>query len=268
MLATAIPLRHLHLVWSDLWPSARAGGEALARQARMCLARLLLRGRCAALGQVDERHARGGRRDADHAAAREALPALAGRRQPACASGPADFLASLEAWARSLGCVATGGVGRPGWSRIVKTLRRREDRGRRRRARLGTEDCMSGGATPSQTQQTQSQTQKSAVELQCCAAVLHPALSAARHSGAGRRLQRQPDGARLLSGRDRGAAVAGHAVGDPDALPARRQRLAGGPGRRQQRHEHAQRRLPRPRQATPTLRAPWPPPSSRRPSSS
>ena len=32
----------------------------------------------------------------------------------------ADFIAKLEDWARSLGCVALRGVGRPGWARIVK----------------------------------------------------------------------------------------------------------------------------------------------------
>ena len=31
-----------------------------------------------------------------------------------------DFIAKLEDWARSLGCVALRGVGRPGWARIVK----------------------------------------------------------------------------------------------------------------------------------------------------
>ena len=32
----------------------------------------------------------------------------------------ADFIAKVEDWARSLGCVALRGVGRPGWARIVK----------------------------------------------------------------------------------------------------------------------------------------------------
>ncbi|HMK01501.1 MAG TPA: hypothetical protein VK552_19455 [Reyranella sp.] len=32
----------------------------------------------------------------------------------------ADFIAKLEDWARSLGCVTLRGVGRPGWARIVK----------------------------------------------------------------------------------------------------------------------------------------------------
>ena len=32
----------------------------------------------------------------------------------------ADFIAKLEDWARSLGCVTLRGVGRPGWAQIVK----------------------------------------------------------------------------------------------------------------------------------------------------
>jgi hypothetical protein len=132
MIATGIPLRHLHLVWSDLWPllepavkrspdysaGDRAGPDACPEPAEWVLARLLFNDAqlwaiydadvpvAAIVTQIQVGHEKrcliwlvGGSRLRDWAA---------------------DFIFKLEDWARSLGCVALRGVGRPGWARIVK----------------------------------------------------------------------------------------------------------------------------------------------------
>jgi hypothetical protein len=117
MLATAIPLRHLHLVWSDLEPLLEPAVKRSPDKPDV-LARLLFHD--AQLWAVY---------DADVPVAaivtqiqlaneKRCLIWLVGGSRLREWAG--DFIARLEQWARSLGCVALRGVGRPGWARIVK----------------------------------------------------------------------------------------------------------------------------------------------------
>jgi hypothetical protein len=132
MTATGIPLRHLHLVWSDLWPLLEpavkrspdfsagdgAGPDACPELAEWVLARLLCHD--AQLWAVYDA-------DAPVAAIVTQIQVSNEKRCLIWLVGgsrlrewAADFIAKLEDWARSLGCVALRGVGRPGWARIVK----------------------------------------------------------------------------------------------------------------------------------------------------
>jgi hypothetical protein len=117
MLATAIPLRHLHVVWSDLEPLLEPAVKRSPDKPDV-LARLLFHD--AQLWAVY---------DADVPVAaivtqiqlaneKRCLIWLVGGSRLREWAG--DFIARLEQWARSLGCVALRGVGRPGWARIVK----------------------------------------------------------------------------------------------------------------------------------------------------
>jgi hypothetical protein len=140
MTATGIPLRHLHLVWPDLWPLLEPAVKRSPDKPDV-LARMLFND--AQLWAVY---------DADAPVAAIVTQIQIGRPSAALPStslgtGPrlstaaeagekrcliwlvggsrlrewaADFIAKLEDWARSLGCVALRGVGRPGWTRIVK----------------------------------------------------------------------------------------------------------------------------------------------------
>jgi hypothetical protein len=132
MTATGIPLRHLHLVWSDLWPllepavkrspdysaGDRAGPDACPEPAEWVLARLIA---CdaqlwavydgpAPVAAIVTQIQIGGEK-------RCLIWLVGGSRLREWA---ADFIAKLEDWARLLGCVTLRGVGRPGWARIVK----------------------------------------------------------------------------------------------------------------------------------------------------
>ena len=132
MIATGIPLRHLHLVWPDLWPllepavkrspdygaDGRARPDACPEPAEWVLARLIA---CdAQLWAVYD--------GATPVAAivtqiqvgteKSCLIWLVGGSR--LRDWAVDFIAKVEDWARSLGCVALRGVGRPGWARIVK----------------------------------------------------------------------------------------------------------------------------------------------------
>ena len=124
MTATGIPLRHLHLVWPDLWPLLEPAVKRSPDKPDV-LARLLFHD--AQLWAVyDGDSARGRDRDADS----DRQPFECAERGRRCLiwlvggsrlrEWAADFIAKLEDWARSLGCVTLRGVGRPGWARIVK----------------------------------------------------------------------------------------------------------------------------------------------------
>jgi len=117
MIATGIPLRHLHLVWSDLWPLLEPAVKRSPDKPDV-LARLLFED--AQLWAVYEA-------DVPVAAIvtqiqladeKRCLIWLVGGSRLREWAG--DFIAKLEHWARSLGCVTLRGVGRPGWARIVK----------------------------------------------------------------------------------------------------------------------------------------------------
>jgi hypothetical protein len=117
MTATGIPLRHLHLVWSDLWPLLEPAvkrspdkPDVLARLIA-CDAQLwaVYDGPAPVAAIVTEIQIGGEKR---------CLIWLVGGSR--LREWAADFIAKLEDWARSLGCVTLRGVGRPGWARIVK----------------------------------------------------------------------------------------------------------------------------------------------------
>ncbi len=133
MTATAISLRDLHRVWQDLWPllepavkrspdygaGDRAEPDACPEPAEWVLARLLARD-----AQLWAIHEKSGpiaavvtmvqqREDGRHCL----LWLIGGSRARDWAD---DFLARVETWARTLGCVALWGVGRVGWKRIVE----------------------------------------------------------------------------------------------------------------------------------------------------
>jgi hypothetical protein len=117
MTATGIPLRHLHLVWSDLWPLLEPAvkrspdkPDVLARLIA-CDAQLwaVYDGPAPVAAIVTQIQIGGEKR---------CLIWLVGGSR--LREWAADFIAKLEDWARSLGCVTLRGVGRPGWARIVK----------------------------------------------------------------------------------------------------------------------------------------------------
>jgi hypothetical protein len=117
MTATGIPLRHLHLVWSDLWPLLEPAvkrspdkPDVLARLIA-CDAQLwaVYDGPAPVAAIVTQIQVGGEKR---------CLIWLVGGSR--LREWAADFIAKLEDWARSLGCVTLRGVGRPGWARIVK----------------------------------------------------------------------------------------------------------------------------------------------------
>jgi hypothetical protein len=117
MTATGIPLRHLHLVWSDLWPLLEPAvkrspdkPDVLARLIA-CDAQLwAVYDGLAPVAAIVTQIQIGGEK-------RCLIWLVGGSRLREWA---ADFIAKLEDWARSLGCVTLRGVGRPGWARIVK----------------------------------------------------------------------------------------------------------------------------------------------------
>jgi hypothetical protein len=117
MIATGIPLRHLHLVWSDLWPLLEPAVKRSPDKPDV-LARLLFND--AQLWAIY---------DADVPVAAIVTQIQVGNEKSCLIwlvggsrlrEWAADFIAKLEDWARSLGCVTLRGVGRPGWARIVK----------------------------------------------------------------------------------------------------------------------------------------------------
>jgi hypothetical protein len=117
MTATGIPLRHLHLVWSDLWPLLEPAvkrspdkPDVLARLIA-CDAQLwaVYDGPAPVAAIVTQIQIGGEKR---------CLIWLVGGSR--LRDWAADFIFKLEDWARSLGCVTLRGVGRPGWARIVK----------------------------------------------------------------------------------------------------------------------------------------------------
>lgn len=117
MTATGIPLRHLHLVWSDLWPLLEPAVKRSPDKPDV-LARLIT---CdAQLWAVYDGPAPVAAIVTQIQIGREKrclIWLVGGSRLREWA---ADFIAKLEDWARSLGCVTLRGVGRPGWARIVK----------------------------------------------------------------------------------------------------------------------------------------------------
>ena len=132
MTATGIPLRHLHLVWPDLWPllepavkrspdfsaGDRAGPDVLARllchDAQLWAVYDGDRPVAAIVTQIQI----GSPSTVQRAGDKRCLIWLVGGSR--LHEWAADFIAKLEDWARSLGCVALRGVGRSGWTRIVK----------------------------------------------------------------------------------------------------------------------------------------------------
>ena len=117
MIAKAIPLRHLRLVWSDLWPLLEPAVKRWPDKPDV-LARLLFND--AQLWAIY---------DADVPVAAIVTQIQVGNEKRCLIwlvggsrlrEWAGDFIVKLEDWARSLGCVALRGVGRPGWARIVK----------------------------------------------------------------------------------------------------------------------------------------------------
>jgi len=125
MTATGIPLSHLHLVWPDLWLLLEPAVKR-SRDKPDVLARLLChdaqlwavydgdRPVAAIVTQIQI----GGPSAAQRSGEKRCLIWLVGGSR--LGEWAADFIAKLEDWARSLGCVALRGVGRSGWTRIVK----------------------------------------------------------------------------------------------------------------------------------------------------
>jgi hypothetical protein len=116
MTATGIPLRDLHLAWPDLWPLLE---PAVARTPDKpdVLARLIARD-----GQLWAVYEDG----APVAAIVTQITLVPEKRCRLWLIGGCrvrewlgDFLVKVEAWARSLGCVALWASGREGWTRIV-----------------------------------------------------------------------------------------------------------------------------------------------------
>ncbi len=112
-----ISLRDLHVVWPDLWPLLEPAVKRSPDKPDV-LARLIARD--AQLWAIYQ--------DGKPVAAvvtqiqvgekkRCLLWLIGGSRVKEWAP---DFLSKCEGWARSLGCVALWGAGRPGWTRIVK----------------------------------------------------------------------------------------------------------------------------------------------------
>jgi hypothetical protein len=125
MIATGIPLRHLHLVWSDLWPLLEPAvkrspdkPDACPEPAEWVLARLLFNdAQLWAIYDADVPVAAIVTQIQVGSEKRCLIWLVGGSRLREWAG---DFIAKLERWARSLGCMALRGVGRPGWARIVK----------------------------------------------------------------------------------------------------------------------------------------------------
>jgi hypothetical protein len=115
--ATGIPVRHLHLVWPDLWPLLEPAVKRSPDKPDV-LARLLSHD--AQLWAVYEDNAPVAAivTQIQVGAEKRCLIWLVGGSR--LREWAADFIAKLEDWARSLGCLALRGVGRPGWARIVK----------------------------------------------------------------------------------------------------------------------------------------------------
>ena len=117
MIATGIPLRHLHLVWSDLWPllepAVKRSPDKPDLLARLiaCDAQLwaVYDGATPVAAIVTQIQA---------GTEKSCLIWLVGGSR--LRDWAVDFIAKVEDWARSLGCVALRGVGRPGWTRIVQ----------------------------------------------------------------------------------------------------------------------------------------------------
>ena len=118
MIATAIPLRDLHLAWPELWPLLEPAVKRSADRPDV-LARLIAgdaqlwaiveTGKAVA-AVVTMIQIRDGEK-------RCLLWLVGGSRVRHWAP---DFLAQVEAWARSLGCVALWGCGRAGWARLAE----------------------------------------------------------------------------------------------------------------------------------------------------
>ncbi len=126
MTITGIPLRDLHRVWSDLWPLLEPAvkrspdmPDACPEPAEWVLARLIARD--AQLWAVY---------DNDRPVAAIVTTVQVGRSGKRCLlwlvggsrlnRWAAGFMDAVEAWARTMGCVALWGCGREGWARIVK----------------------------------------------------------------------------------------------------------------------------------------------------
>ena len=117
MIATGIPLRHLHLVWSDLWPLLEPAVKRSPDKPDV-LARLLFNeAQLWAIYDADVPVAAIVTQIQVGSEKRCLIWLVGGSRLREWAG---DFIAKLERWARSLGCMALRGVGRPGWARIVK----------------------------------------------------------------------------------------------------------------------------------------------------
>ena len=120
IVATGIPLRDLHLVWTELWPLLEPAVRRTPDKPDV-LARLIARD--AQLWAVyDDDKAIAAivtQLTCDQQEKRCRLWLIGGRRLREWA---AEFLGKLEHWSRSLGCVALLGSGREGWDRIVKRM--------------------------------------------------------------------------------------------------------------------------------------------------
>ncbi|HEX9559041.1 MAG TPA: hypothetical protein VF991_21285 [Reyranella sp.] len=135
MIAGGIPLRDLHLVWHELWPLlepavkrspnysavTRAGADA-----EWLLARLIARdaqlwavyeGATPVAAIITTVQVAAHSTSSGQAEKRCLIWLVGGSRLGEWA---ADFLAKVEAWARSLGCVALWGAGRKGWTRMAE----------------------------------------------------------------------------------------------------------------------------------------------------
>jgi hypothetical protein len=127
MTATGIPLRDLHLAWPALWPLLEPAVKRTPDKPDV-LPRLIARdAQLWAVYDSDKGAADAPRPIAaivtqitiDPAGKRCRLWLVGGSRLGDWAD---ELLAKLEAWARSLGCVALWGSGREGWHRIVKRM--------------------------------------------------------------------------------------------------------------------------------------------------
>jgi hypothetical protein len=131
MIAGGIPLRDLHLVWHELWPLlepavkrspdysavTRAGPDIVARLiARDAQLWAVYEGATPVAAIVTTIQVAAHSTSSGQAEKRCLIWLVGGSRLSEWA---ADFLAKVEAWARSLGCVALWGAGRKGWTRIV-----------------------------------------------------------------------------------------------------------------------------------------------------
>jgi hypothetical protein len=128
MTATGIPLHHLHLVWPDLWPLLEPAVKRSPDKPDV-LARLLWYDAqlwavydgnapvAAIVTQIQVGYPSTALATVAADEKRCLIWLVGGSRLREWAT---DFIAKLEDWARSLGCVTLRGVGRPGWARIVK----------------------------------------------------------------------------------------------------------------------------------------------------